>query len=142
MDNSGNRNETEFTRYLMREFRAWEERQGGKRSVSEWARRLGVKQPTLSRWMNGDTTPDAAGVAVLVEQLGGEVYTILGIQPPEEISVSGLPDEFRRRLEAATIEARNALASSGIEVTSTTGWSLVAEVFSRHGFEVAVTITK
>jgi transcriptional regulator with XRE-family HTH domain len=142
MENNGNRNETDFTRYLMREFRAWEERQGGKRSVSEWARRLGVKQPTLSRWMNGDTTPDAAGVAVLVEQLGSEVYEILGIQAPEEISVSGLPDEFRRRLEAATVEARNALTGSGIDASSMAGMALVAGVFARHGFEIMATEAK
>lgn len=129
---------TPFTRWLTRKYREWEEGQGGKSSVSEWARYLGVKQPTLNRWLRGDTVPEASNVMILSGRLGAEVYEVLGMEAPVQIPVSDLPSGFRWRLEAATVEARNALISSGLEVDSASAWSLVSEVFGRHGFDVTV----
>ena len=72
-----------FPQFLVRKFREWEISTKRKQSVSSFARYLGVKQPSLSRWMTGDNPPDLEHIQKLAAKLGPEIYEILGFEKPE-----------------------------------------------------------
>ena len=69
----------------MRNFREWEMQSGRRQTVAGYARFLGVKQPTLNRWMTGDNIPTGEHLDRLAEKLGYEVYAIAGAEPPSPI---------------------------------------------------------
>lgn len=53
--------------------------------MTGFARYLGVKQPTLNRWMSGDNPPDGDNLQKLADKLGYEIYVIAGVIPPSPI---------------------------------------------------------
>jgi transcriptional regulator with XRE-family HTH domain len=128
--------EKEFARFMTRKFREWEEGRGSRQSVSAYARFLGVKQPTLTRWMQGDSLPDMGNVEILAEKLGPDIYSVLGLPDPRRpLPVDALPDDFRRALEAAMQEAANTLEIKRIDPESEEASKVVIEVFAKHGFK-------
>jgi transcriptional regulator with XRE-family HTH domain len=83
--------------WLNDQFREWEKKSGRRQTVTAFARWLGIKQPTLNRWMSGDTTPDAENLRVLSRKLGTEIYIILGLKIPADLGASD--DPFIREAE-------------------------------------------
>lgn len=71
--------------FLNRNFREWEISRGRRQTVTSFARYLGVKQPTLNRWMTGDNPPTGDNVHKLAAKLGYEIYDIVGGEPPSPI---------------------------------------------------------
>ena len=55
---------------------------GRAKSVSAFADYLGVSQPLLTRWMNGDYNPNKENANKIAFRLGYEVYDVLEI--PED----------------------------------------------------------
>jgi len=68
----------------MENFRNWENKTGKTQNRTAFARYLGVKQPTLTRWMSGDNPPNYEHVKKLAEKLSYEIYDILGLTRPDE----------------------------------------------------------
>jgi len=69
------------TEWFLEKFREWEKSTGRKQTVTSFSRHLGVKQVTLTRWMNGDNEPAGDHVHLLAEKLGADIYAILKIDP-------------------------------------------------------------
>lgn len=128
--------ENVFAQFLVTKFREWEKAKGGRQSLTSFARYLGVKQPTLTRWMQGDNVPDAANLDILARRLGNEVYDILGYSRPKEIAVDQLPVKLRERLDIAIREISETLISKGIEPDSELGTSVTISVLKKYGFDV------
>ena len=70
--------------WLLEEYRKWERKTGRRQSMTAFARFLGVKQPTLNRWMIGDNLPDGNNIRKLAEKLGPEIYDIMGLTRPDD----------------------------------------------------------
>ena len=110
-----------FAEWINEKFLEWEKAQGKRRrSYSEFARWLGVSQPSLSKWLNGDNPPTGDNLRLLAEQLGGEIYTLLGKEIPPEIQeldqLRGLTPEERAELDRARQEfTRKWLRDRGLE---------------------------
>lgn len=68
--------------WLLRKFREWETSTGGRQTVSAFARYLGVKQPSLNRWMNSDSVPDFENAVKISQKLGTEIFEILNLPVP------------------------------------------------------------
>ena len=66
----------EFPEFLLRKFREWESTTKKRQSATAFARYLGVKQPTLTRWLNGDNPPDLPNIQKLAKKLGNEIYLV------------------------------------------------------------------
>lgn len=71
-----------FSSWLLDQFRMWEKASGEKKSVSAFARYLGVKQPSLNRWMSGDSLPEYENVVRMSRKFEKEIFDVLGIAPP------------------------------------------------------------
>lgn len=71
----------------MGKFIAWEKTQTRRQSYSAFARYLGVKQASLSQWMNGNYTPTGDNLVKVAAVLGPEVYKVLGLVSPDESHV-------------------------------------------------------
>jgi len=72
--------------FLTQKFREWEASTKRHQTVSAFARWVGVPQPTMTRWMTGDTMPtDINNVNKLVDRFGSEVYDLLGMPRPDPV---------------------------------------------------------
>ena len=72
-----------FSRFLELKFLEWQQREGGRKTVKEFAAYIGVSQSTISTWWNEDRKPEGENLRKLAEKLGIEVYDILGMPRPD-----------------------------------------------------------
>lgn len=72
-----------FSQFLERKYLEWQQREGGRKTVKEFAAYIGVSQSTISMWWNEDRKPEGDNLRKLAEKLGIEVYDILGIPRPD-----------------------------------------------------------
>ena len=133
-----------LTSWLTNEFREWEKSTGHRQTVSAFARRMGIKQPTLNRWMNGDSTPDGDNLRILAKHLGTEIYEVLGLPLPKPelspIPLDALPTEFKSELSAALEEIKAAFTARSIsDPDSPAAIALASSIFEQHGFKVTST---
>jgi transcriptional regulator with XRE-family HTH domain len=73
-----------FPQFLEMKFLDWQQREGGRKTVAEFAKYLGVKQSTVSMWWTSNNTPRDDGIIRnLAFKLGVEVYDVLGLDRPD-----------------------------------------------------------
>jgi len=94
---------SEFSSWITDKFREWEKSTGRRQSVTSFARYLGVKQPSLNRWMLGDSTPDLDNIQKLAKKLGPETFRIAGAEV-QESALNSLPPDLSLSLRAALDE--------------------------------------
>lgn len=71
-----------FPEFIEKKYLEWQNREGKRKSVEEFAMYIGVSQPAISHWMSGKRTPSAQTAHLLAEIFGDEVYDVLGLQRP------------------------------------------------------------
>lgn len=92
-----------FSQYLEMKFLEWQQRQGGRKTIAEFAAHLGIAQTTASSYMNGVRKPEGEKLRKIAGKLGFEVYDVLGLPRPDEdlayISQhwDTISEEFRRK---------------------------------------------
>ena len=74
----------EFKRFLELRFLDWQKESGGRRTVEEFAKYIGVGKSTLSMWWNGERVPQGENIHKLSLIFGLEVYDALGLERPDE----------------------------------------------------------
>lgn len=57
----------DFRQYLESEYLKWQQQQGGRRTVNEFADYLGVGQSTLSMWWNDERKPQGDNIRKLAQ---------------------------------------------------------------------------
>jgi transcriptional regulator with XRE-family HTH domain len=122
--------------WLLNHYRNWERQTGRKQSGSEFARWIGVKQPTLNRWMNGDSIPAADNLRRLARKLGPDIYQVVGQEIPDDLfpdALAGLTPSLRGRLESAIAETREAYHARKIITDSPEADRIAMEIFGKHG---------
>lgn len=72
-----------FPQWFEKQFLEWQLKEGGRKTVHEFAAFLGVSQPTVSTWLNGTREPTGKNVDKIAEKLDHEVYEILGLRTPK-----------------------------------------------------------
>lgn len=75
----------EFKEYIERQFVQWQEREGKRKSVGEFAAYLGVSQAVVSMWMNGQRRPGMENVRIMSAVFGPSVYDVLGLPRPNPL---------------------------------------------------------
>jgi len=74
---------TTFDKLLTIKFIEWQQKQGERKTVREFAQWLGVAQSTVSMWWNNRSTPQGNFVRLLADKLGPEVYDALDLPRPD-----------------------------------------------------------
>lgn len=72
-----------FSEFLEKKFLEWQQREGGRRTVKEFAAYIGVSQSTISTWWNDVKKPEGENLMKLAFKLGLEVYDVLGKERPD-----------------------------------------------------------
>lgn len=75
----------EFKDWLYNAFIEDAKRRKKRPIITDLARRLQTSQPTVSRWLNGDTLPDDEGARKLAKIFGPQVYEVLEKEPPSTL---------------------------------------------------------
>lgn len=72
----------DFRQWLEMKYLDWQRRQGGRKTVLQFAEYLDVSQQTLSNWLNETRKPQGDNVRKLADKFGLEVYDVLGLERP------------------------------------------------------------
>lgn len=73
----------QFADFLEKQFLRWQQEQGKRKTLDEFADHLHVSRPILSLWLSGKRKPGAENVRGLALVLGLEVYDVLGLPRPD-----------------------------------------------------------
>lgn len=73
----------EFAVWLEGKFLSWMGEAGRRRTLTDFAKHLGVSQSLLSQWLNGRYLPELKNINKIAERLGPEVYDLMGLQRPD-----------------------------------------------------------
>lgn len=71
-----------FPEYIEKKYLEWQNQEGKRKSIEEFAMYLGVSQPALSHWMSGNRTPSVSTIQLLADIFGDEVYDVLDLPRP------------------------------------------------------------
>ena len=110
---------------------------GQERSISDFAKEIGIPQSTASRWMKKDGTipRKTEHITALVRYFGPVVYSLLKLPLPESsFSLDSLPTELQTVLVVAVEEINKRLGS--IDPDSPEGDALVRSILKKHGFVI------
>ncbi len=73
-----------FRQFLELKFLEWQQKSGGRKTVEEFAKYLGIGRTAVSNWWSSDRTPQGENVQKIALKLGMEVYDVLGLERPDE----------------------------------------------------------
>lgn len=96
--------------WLNLKFLSWEQSEGRRKTLGEFAEYLGVSRISLSDWINGKYAPKAQNIGKLAERLGLEIYDLVGIPRPlpqqmdsKIIELVNLTAQFPNEIQTAII---------------------------------------
>lgn len=72
-----------FDTWLEEQYLLWQQRQGKRTSLAQFAKYLGISAALLSHYMNGIRKPSEENVKKLADRLNPDIYDILGLQKPD-----------------------------------------------------------
>jgi len=130
----------EFWEWITQKYIQWRgDAVGRERSISQFAQEIGVKQPTLSTWMQkSGRVPDGESIRKLADYFGPEIFEILGITSGAW-GTAYLPADLRRRLERAVHETSQTLVDRSLSADDPEAEQLAIKIFERHGFKYTQT---
>ncbi len=123
----------DFKNWFTHEFINWEKAAGERKTVSQFAEFLEVRQEYVSRWMNGNSQPGKKYIPILAKKLGNKVYSELGMSPPDILGDA--PPQFKSKFLAALEEANKRYSDRG-GITEEEAESILFEVMREHGFKI------
>lgn len=125
-----------FTKFIQEKFNVWNYDNGGRESLSDYSRFLGVNQQVINSWWNGKLKkrPSAEQYEVLIRHYGIIVYDVLALPRPENIPLSVLPRVLRERVEAYLVDVAETLKRESIDPESTRAETVAREILVKHGF--------
>ncbi len=119
-----------FKDWINKKFIDW--RGDSRRGITDYARFIGVSQPTMSSWLGGVIPSAPHNVAKLFTIYGEEIYDN-GISRKKE-PLSSLPPYLRRRLLNAQREIENTFKTQGITGEMPEAEEVAMQIMERHGF--------
>lgn len=74
-----------FSQWLEQKYLEWQNAQGKRKTLDEFAEYIGVSRSILSHWISGTRKkPTPESIRQLSNKLGFEVYDVLGLPRPDE----------------------------------------------------------
>lgn len=122
----------EFHAWILRQWSAWDRREGQRSTQAELAEYLGVTRSAVAQYVTGRQVPDRRHLAKIAARFGSEVYDVLGMTPPPD-DFSLFPPGLAERLRGARAELEEIL-NSGVAPGSSEHARRTLEVLERYGF--------
>lgn len=69
--------------WMEQQFLAWQMREGGRKTVTEFARYLGVTRNSLNNWILRGQEPSGDNLETIARKMGPEIYDVLGLTRPD-----------------------------------------------------------
>lgn len=115
---------------------------GHDRSVTEFAKWIGVPQPVVSDWMNknGRKPKSHKSIELLVARFGVEVYDVLGLPKPLYVrELRAVPQALRERFLSAAEEISTAIYGTAMDPESPEALKIAESIMEKHGFKLTDT---
>jgi hypothetical protein len=132
----------EFSDWITQKYVNWRGASiGNDKSISEFARQIGVKQSIMAQWMKagGKIPRDHRIINLLVSYFGNEIYDVLGLDKPRsEIDdlLALVPDDLRSLVKEVRAEYISELVAKGIESDTPEARQIVKDAFDKRGLKV------
>jgi transcriptional regulator with XRE-family HTH domain len=75
----------DFAKWLEKQYLEWQRREGGRKTMTEFAAWLEISNPTVNQWLNGQSRPRPEFAFRLAKRLGLGVYKELGLPIPDPL---------------------------------------------------------
>jgi transcriptional regulator with XRE-family HTH domain len=132
--------EISYGNWFIDKMQALEREKGRRVTITEFAKKLGVSQPTLSSWINETRKPSAEAalkLAVLFDDQ--EILSILGYTSPDNIIDSSLPPPLKESFDEAVDEIEREYKTQGItDFSSPEALRIAKEILEDHGWTVTI----
>ena len=79
-----------FSEWLEKKFLEWQNQIGKRKTLTAFAKHLGISQPLLSRYLNDGVMPGIDKIPFLAEKLGPEVYEFVNLDTPADPAIREL----------------------------------------------------
>lgn len=76
---------SEFAKWLETKYLEWQQRAGGRKTLTEFAAWLEIGNATVNQWINGQARPRPEFAFRLAQRLGLEVYQQLDLPSPDPL---------------------------------------------------------
>lgn len=121
-----------FVDYLNKKFLDWQNVQGKRMMLKDYAEYLGVTPTSYSNWVNAGSIPSIYLAGKLAEKLGPEVYDILGYaRPAPTLPIDQLPQVVQELLKSFVSDVSVAL--EGKDPESAEAQEIVMRLLESHG---------
>ena len=128
-----------FYEWMTQKFLDWQKEEGERKTVTEFAKYLGVGQQTVSTWLQpkGSVPKSTASINKLAAIYGSEVYQVLGLETPSSLSLADIPEELQADLEHALKEANQvyrSLNQHGQRLPEAQAKRILTDILAKYGF--------
>lgn len=132
----------EFSDWINDKYYQW--RGKSKKTVSDYAKELGIPQPRLSEWMKpqsmgGKTPRNKKYISILYKKYGAEVYDVLDLPRPED-PLSLVPTPIRKRLMRAQKEIEKEFRDNGVTGEMPEAEEIAIRIMEKYGFTYKDTV--
>ncbi len=135
----------EFQSWITQKYLEWRaDKIGNAGSLRKFAKLIGIAPQTLNGYLNGGRAPEGPTVKVFADYFGAEVYSVLGLADPNELSAQeilrtfGMEEPLIEALLAARARYSAELASRGIEANSPEGREIIKRELEGLGLDFTV----
>jgi len=130
-----------FSEWISKKYTEWRgDAIGNDRSVTQFALMLGVAQPALTAWMNGEYIPKSQKNINKIAAHYPEVYDVLGISKPAEVGTAHVPRGLRQLIRDAQEEVERRLRERNLTGSEPEALEIATQVFHEFGFTWSDTI--
>lgn len=133
-----------FSEWITKKYIEWRgDSVGHDRSITDFAKSVGVSQSLMSHWMNGDRAPSSHKTISKLGAIYPEVYEVLGIDRPQvDSALSQLPEPFKDILESALAEINARFQQEGVSPENDPDgervFEITREVFDKYGVDITI----
>jgi transcriptional regulator with XRE-family HTH domain len=129
-------------KWILNKIQEIEIQEGHRLTVTEFGRRVGVSQASISSWQHETRLPSREAALRVAKALNDySILDLLGYTRPLEIQLSTsfpqldfLPPELSESLRSALLEIENELSTMGVLPGSKDAEEIAMVILSRHGW--------
>ena len=128
--------------WFLKKLQEYEQTKNRRVTITEFAKYVGVSQPTLSSWISETRKPSAEAALNLANIFNDfEIMDLLDYPNPrkfpEDVVDSSLPPSLKLSFDAAVDEIERTYKARGItDLSSPLALQIAKEIFQQHGWTV------
>ena len=129
-----------FTKWFLKAYKQWCKKEVGEEDFIGFCFHLGYPPYKVLDWQNGNAVPSGSEVLSIADLLGIEVYTVLGLEKPDQELLdifdkfSHFKGELRGNLSQALYEANLEIESNNLSNDTEGMKAIVQKTMKKWGF--------